>query len=32
LTLVLVAALALGAGLFLSGTTTGARMTALLSH
>jgi hypothetical protein len=32
LTLVLVAALALGGGLFLSGTTTGARMSALLRH
>lgn len=32
LTLVLVAALALGGGLFLTGTTTGARMTALLRH
>ncbi|HVV53119.1 MAG TPA: hypothetical protein VHO06_25905 [Polyangia bacterium] len=31
-TLVLVAALALGGGLFLTGTTTGARMTALLRH
>jgi hypothetical protein len=32
LTLLLVASLALGGGLFLTGTTTGARMTALLRH
>lgn len=31
-TLVLVAALAVGGGMFLTGTTTGARMTALLHH
>lgn len=32
LTLLLIASLALGGGLFLTGTTTGARMTALLRH
>ena len=31
-TLILVAALAVGGGMFLTGTTTGARMTALLHH